>query len=254
MAHFWSPAAPGSSVRIWPKSWSGAASASASPTVSITGKRSQPGPRPGRRVPRGRPRRPGVRAARGRRARLRAAPGGDSVGAALGRRSAHLAPRQRRRDAERAGRRARRRRQAPGLRRLLVGLRQHADAAQARGHADRSAVALRAAEARRRAVSASMFTRLYGLETVTMRYFNVFGPRQDPASPYSGVISLFVTALLDGRAADDLRRRRADARLHLRRQRRRRRAAGVRGAGRQRRGDQRRDRRPHLAQRAVRRR
>ena len=44
-----------------------------------------------------------------------------------------------------------------------------------------------------------MFTRLYGLETVTIRYFNVFGPRQDPASPYSGVISLFATALLENR-------------------------------------------------------
>lgn len=41
-----------------------------------------------------------------------------------------------------------------------------------------------------------MFTRLYGFETVTTRYFNVFGPRQDPGSPYSGVISLFSTALL----------------------------------------------------------
>jgi nucleoside-diphosphate-sugar epimerase len=44
-----------------------------------------------------------------------------------------------------------------------------------------------------------MFTTLYGLETVTIRYFNVFGPRQDPGSPYSGVISLFSTALLEGR-------------------------------------------------------
>ncbi len=44
-----------------------------------------------------------------------------------------------------------------------------------------------------------MFTRLYGFETVTIRYFNVFGPRQDPGSPYSGVISLFATALLEGR-------------------------------------------------------
>jgi nucleoside-diphosphate-sugar epimerase len=44
-----------------------------------------------------------------------------------------------------------------------------------------------------------MFTRLYGFETVTTRYFNVFGPRQDPGSPYSGVISLFATALLAGR-------------------------------------------------------
>src|ERR671919_1852854 len=44
-----------------------------------------------------------------------------------------------------------------------------------------------------------MFTRLYGLETVTIRYFNVFGPRQDPSSPYSGVISLFISALCEGR-------------------------------------------------------
>src|SRR5207249_1902665 len=44
-----------------------------------------------------------------------------------------------------------------------------------------------------------MFTRLYGFETVVTRYFNVFGPRQDPGSPYSGVISLFSTALIEGR-------------------------------------------------------
>jgi len=44
-----------------------------------------------------------------------------------------------------------------------------------------------------------LFTQLYGLETVTIRYFNVFGPRQDPSSPYSGVISLFISALVDGR-------------------------------------------------------
>lgn len=43
-----------------------------------------------------------------------------------------------------------------------------------------------------------MFTQLYRLETVTIRYFNVFGPRQDPSSPYSGVISLFINALCDG--------------------------------------------------------
>jgi nucleoside-diphosphate-sugar epimerase len=45
-----------------------------------------------------------------------------------------------------------------------------------------------------------MFTRLYGFETVTTRYFNVFGPRQDPTSPYSGVISVFATALLENRS------------------------------------------------------
>jgi nucleoside-diphosphate-sugar epimerase len=45
----------------------------------------------------------------------------------------------------------------------------------------------------------AMFTRLYGLQTVSIRYFNVFGPRQDPSSPYSGVISVFATALLERR-------------------------------------------------------
>ena len=44
-----------------------------------------------------------------------------------------------------------------------------------------------------------LFTQLYGFETVTTRYFNVFGPRQDPSSPYSGVISLFISALCDAR-------------------------------------------------------
>ncbi|MBO0797987.1 MAG: SDR family oxidoreductase [Blastocatellia bacterium] len=45
-----------------------------------------------------------------------------------------------------------------------------------------------------------VFTHVYGLETVALRYFNVFGPRQDPTSPYSGVISKFITALLAGEA------------------------------------------------------
>ena len=44
-----------------------------------------------------------------------------------------------------------------------------------------------------------VFTRLYGLPTVTTRFFNVYGPRQDPGSPYSGVISLFIDAALEGR-------------------------------------------------------
>jgi nucleoside-diphosphate-sugar epimerase len=43
-----------------------------------------------------------------------------------------------------------------------------------------------------------VFTRVYGLETVSLRYFNVFGPRQDPSSQYSGVISRFIGALLGG--------------------------------------------------------
>ena len=118
----------------------------------ITGKRRNLDHIARRRIPRRRSRRPGRRARapspawttcctrrRFRRCRGRW-------------RSDHLEPRERRRDAQRAGGRARRGRQAARLRRLVVGLRRHADAAQARGHADQSAVALRAAEARRRAV------------------------------------------------------------------------------------------------------
>jgi len=42
------------------------------------------------------------------------------------------------------------------------------------------------------------FYRCYGLETVALRYFNVFGPRQDPSSPYSGVLAKFITLMLNG--------------------------------------------------------
>ena len=45
-----------------------------------------------------------------------------------------------------------------------------------------------------------LFNRLYGLETVSLRFFNVFGPRQSPTSQYSGVISLFIESLLSGTA------------------------------------------------------
>jgi UDP-glucose 4-epimerase len=47
---------------------------------------------------------------------------------------------------------------------------------------------------------ASVFAALYGLEVVCLRYFNVFGPRQDPSSPYSGVISIFMTKAVGGEA------------------------------------------------------
>jgi nucleoside-diphosphate-sugar epimerase len=42
------------------------------------------------------------------------------------------------------------------------------------------------------------FFRCYGLETVCLRYFNIFGPRQDPTSPYSGVLAKFITRMLKG--------------------------------------------------------
>ncbi len=46
----------------------------------------------------------------------------------------------------------------------------------------------------------SIFAECFGLETVSLRYFNVFGPRQDPSSPYSGVLSLFIRAILERRS------------------------------------------------------
>ncbi len=46
---------------------------------------------------------------------------------------------------------------------------------------------------------ANIFSGVFGLETVSLRYFNVYGPRQDPSSPYSGVLSLFMRAILERR-------------------------------------------------------
>ena len=45
----------------------------------------------------------------------------------------------------------------------------------------------------------AIFAQCFGLETVSLRYFNVFGPRQDPSNPYSGVLSLFIRAILERR-------------------------------------------------------
>jgi UDP-glucose 4-epimerase len=44
---------------------------------------------------------------------------------------------------------------------------------------------------------ATVFAEVYGLETVSLRYFNVYGPRQDPSSPYSGVLSIFMKSVLE---------------------------------------------------------
>jgi nucleoside-diphosphate-sugar epimerase len=66
-------------------------------------------------------------------------------------------------------------------------------------HAHVTADALRAPQADRRAVLSDVH-QVVRLETVTTRYFNVFGPRQQPGSPYSGVISLFIEALAAGKA------------------------------------------------------
>lgn len=47
---------------------------------------------------------------------------------------------------------------------------------------------------------ARVYANIYGLETVSLRYFNIFGPRQDPASEYAAVIPKFILAMLDGKA------------------------------------------------------
>jgi nucleoside-diphosphate-sugar epimerase len=46
----------------------------------------------------------------------------------------------------------------------------------------------------------SVFSNCFDLETISLRFFNVFGPRQDPGSPYSGVLSIFMNCLLENRA------------------------------------------------------
>ena len=45
-----------------------------------------------------------------------------------------------------------------------------------------------------------LYSELYGMETLFLRYFNVYGPRQDPSSPYSGVISIFIDRALAGKS------------------------------------------------------
>ena len=85
------------------------------------------------------------------------------------------------------------------------------------------------------------FSRVYeSFESVVLRYFNVFGPRQSPFSQYAAAVPLFITTIAAGEPIDDLRRRRAVARLHVRRQCRRRDDPRRRGRGRERRDLQRR--------------
>ena len=88
------------------------------------------------------------------------APGGAAIGPAIGQGSGHLESRERRRHSQRAGGGARRGRKARRLCRLLVGLRQYADAAEARGDAEQPALSVRAAESRGGAVSADVHVAL----------------------------------------------------------------------------------------------
>ena len=81
---------------------------------------------------------------------------------------------------------------------------------------------------------ADVFARTYGVTHVGLRYFNVFGPRQDPEGAYAAVIPKWIAALIEGRPVHVLRRRQHEPRLLLRRQRRAGQSAGRlrRGPGR----------------------
>ena len=50
----------------------------------------------------------------------------------------------------------------------------------------------------------------YGISSICFRFFNVYGPRQDPKSPYSGVVSIFAERFISGAGGDRVRRRRAE--------------------------------------------
>ena len=85
-----------------------------------------------------------------------------------------------------------------------------------------------------------MFHSCFGLETVSLRFFNVYGPRQDPSSPYSGVISVFIKSLLertapticgDGEQSRDFTYRRGRGRYDAESGAGRRRAGGMYNAG-----------------------
>ena len=76
-------------------------------------------------------------------------------------------------------------------------------------------LALRRERSSRPSGTCRVFAELSGLETVALRYFNVFGPRQRPDSTYTAVIPLFTDALLRNERADGARRRRPEPRLHV---------------------------------------
>ena len=143
------------------------------------------------------------------------------LGSALGPGSADDDRGQRRGHAERPARRARRGRAPRRQRVVLVGLRQHRRAAARRDAGARPDLAVRRREARGRALLHELQPRVRRWRSSSLRYFNVFGPRQDPTSQYAAVVPALHPRDRRRRAGDDLRRRRAVARLHLRRQRRR---------------------------------
>ena len=124
---------------------------------------------------------------------------------------------ERRRHAQRARGGAPGGRAPRGVRGLVVGLRRHARSCPRSRRCRRIRVSPYALQKHAGEVYCRLYHELYGLETVALRYFNVFGPRQDPEERVRrGDAALRRRACLRGEPRHDLRRRRADARLHLR--------------------------------------
>ena len=140
-------------------------------------------------------------------------PGGDPERTAVGRRAAGLARERADGDAERA----RGARQA-GVRRVVFAASSSAygDTEELPKHEDMLPNPLSPYAAGKLAGEyyVQVYARTMGLDGVSLRYFNVFGPRQDPSSPYSGVISLFTAhgARGDGRSSSATAGRRATSR------------------------------------------
>ena len=131
--------------------------------------------------------------------RLRLPPSGAGLGAAERREAARHARRLRDRHGERARRGPPRRRAARGLRRLSSSAYGNQPTSSKRETDLPAPISPYGAAKLAGEIYCQSFAATYGLETVCLRYFNVFGPRQDPDSPYSAVIPLFITALLAGR-------------------------------------------------------
>ena len=108
-----------------------------------------------------------------------------------------------------------------GARWLVVGLRLIRRAAAAGGPAYRIRGRRTPRASSLPSTTSTRSVRRAGSRSVVLRYFNVFGPGQDPMSEYAAVVPRFVTAALAGRAAGRLRRWHAVTRLHVHRQRRR---------------------------------
>ncbi len=150
---------------------------------------------------RGRP--PLVRARPHGRARRRGRlpPGRARLGAALGAGPAHVDGGQRRGHAQRPARRARRGHPPRRGGVVVVRLRRRRDVPARRDAGARPASRPTPSRSSPPSGSASRFTRVYGIETVALRYFNVFGPRQDPTSQYAAVVPRFIERDRRGPAA-----------------------------------------------------